>query len=297
MDAQWSDDFHHALHTLLTHESAGYYLDFGRLEHLGKAVEEGFVYSGQYSRHRRRRHGSSSRHFPARQFVVCSQNHDQVGNRLLGQRLTTLVSFECLKLIAGMVILSPYIPLLFMGEEWGEKAPFLYFTSHSDAELIAAVRRGRKAEFAAFEWHAEPPDPQSEQTFLGCKVDHLLKKTAPHSALWELYQELIKLRKTLPSLAHLSKEQSEVRVSEKEQTIEIRRWHEGDEVLMIANFSEQAKPVHPASIDGGNWRTLVDSSDCRWAGPGSSVPAGISSGRKGELFLNQTSFSLLQRMG
>ena len=105
--------------------------------------KEGFVYSGQYSAYRRRRHGNSSRHIPARQFVVFAQNHDQVGNRLFGDRLSTLVSFEALKLAAGMVILSPYIPLLFMGEEWGEPAPFQYFTSHSDAALIEAVRRGR----------------------------------------------------------------------------------------------------------------------------------------------------------
>jgi len=152
LDAQWCDDFHHALHTLLTGEQTGYYLDFGSLEHLEKAFTEGFVYSSQYSAYRRRRHGNSSCHVPPRQFVVFSQNHDQVGNRLLGERLSTLVSFEALKLVAGMVILSPYIPLLFMGEEWGERAPFQYFTSHSDAALVHAVRRGRQAEFASFRW-------------------------------------------------------------------------------------------------------------------------------------------------
>jgi len=152
LDAQWCDDFHHALHTLLTGEQTGYYLDFGSLEHLDKAFTEGFVYSSQYSAYRRRRHGNSSCHVPPRQFVVFSQNHDQVGNRLLGERLSTLVSFEALKLVAGMVILSPYIPLLFMGEEWGERAPFQYFTSHSDAALVHAVRRGRQAEFASFRW-------------------------------------------------------------------------------------------------------------------------------------------------
>ena len=116
-----------------------------------------------------------------------------------------------------MVILSPYIPLLFMGEEWGEQAPFQYFTSHSDAALIEAVRRGRAREFAAFRWQGEPPDPQDEATFLRCKLDHSLKQTEPHRTLWEFYQELIKLRKTLPALRRLSKEHMEVRVFEKEK--------------------------------------------------------------------------------
>lgn len=125
IDAQWCDDFHHSLHTLITGEKKGYYVDFGRTEHLVKALREGFVYSWQYSTYRKRRHGSSSKEMPAHQFVVFSQNHDQVGNRMLGERLSTYVSFEALKLAAGVVLLSPYIPLLFMGEEYGEESPFL----------------------------------------------------------------------------------------------------------------------------------------------------------------------------
>src|SRR5439155_13390119 len=127
MDAQWSDDFHHALHTLLTKEQRGYYLDFGGIECLEKAYREGFVYSGQHSRHRARRHGNSSRSISAHRFVVCAQNHDQVGNRMFGDRLSALVSYERLKLAAGVVILSPFLPLLFMGEEYGEISPFQYF--------------------------------------------------------------------------------------------------------------------------------------------------------------------------
>ena len=134
------------------------------------------------------------RKIPGRQFVVFAQNHDQVGNRLFGDRLNSLVSLESSKLAAGMVILSPNIPLLFMGEEWGEPAPFTYFTSHSDAALIEAVRRGRKEEFADFRWQGEPPDPQDEETFFNCIVDHVLKQTEPHRTLWGFYQELIKLR-------------------------------------------------------------------------------------------------------
>ena len=163
LDAQWNDDFHHALRVLLTGDRGGYYQDFGELEHLAKAFREGFVYAGEYSAYRRRRHGNSSRHMPAQQFVVFAENHDQVGNRLFGERLGQLLSLEALKLAASAVILSPFIPLLFMGEEYGEVAPFQYFISHLDAQLVDAVRRGRREEFAAFAWQGEPPDPQESR--------------------------------------------------------------------------------------------------------------------------------------
>jgi maltooligosyltrehalose trehalohydrolase len=294
LDAQWSDDFHHALHTLLTGERSGYYVDFGGIEHLRKALEEGFVYSGQFSAYRRRRHGSSSRQIPARQFVVCAQNHDQIGNRLFGDRLSTLVSFEASKLAAGMVILSPYIPLLFMGEEWGEPAPFQYFTSHSDAALIGAVRRGRREEFAAFSWRVEPPDAQDEATFLRSKLDHTLKHTEPHQTLWEFYQELIKLRRTLPAFARLSKEQMEVRVFEKERTLQIRRWCEGDEALILANFSDESQSV--LAGHGGSWAVRLDTADQRWIGATSAVPSSVNLTEDTRLNLSPKSLTVFQRL-
>ncbi len=171
LDALWCDDFHHALHTLLTGETDGYYVDFGKIGHLVKSFREGFVYSGQYSAFRKRNHGNSSADIPPDRFVVFSQNHDQTGNRLKGERLSSLVSFESLKLAAGVVLLSPYIPLIFMGEEYGETAPFLFFISHSDPELIKAVRQGRKDEFKTFNWKDEPPDPQDIETFMRSKLD------------------------------------------------------------------------------------------------------------------------------
>ena len=296
MDAQWSDDFHHAIHTLLTGEQAGYYLDFGKLEHLEKATKEGFVYSGQYSAYRRRRHGNSSGNLPAQQFVVFSQNHDQVGNRLGGDRLSKLVSFEALKLAAGMVILSPYIPLLFMGEEWGERAPFLYFTSHSDRDLIEAVRRGRREEFAAFHWQGEPSDPQDEETFLRSHVDHNLRNTEPHRILLEFYQDLIKLRKTLPGLAQPNKRHLEVRSLEEARVLLIRRWSEVGEALVVANFNKQPEPV-PLEVPEGSWHKILDSADQRWRGPGSSVQARFKSDGKVQFDLSPESFSVFQREG
>ena len=219
LDAQWNDDFHHALRVLLTDDRGGYYQDFGELEHLAKAFREGFVYAGDYSAYRRRRHGNSSRHMPAQQFVVFAQNHDQVGNRMFGERLSQLVSLEALKLAASAVLLSPFIPLLFMGEEYGEVAPFQYFISHLDPQLVDAVRRGRREEFAGFAWQGEPPDPQDIATFQRAKLNHRLRSEGHHRALFEFYQELIRLRKELPALAQLSKEHMHVMGFEREKIL------------------------------------------------------------------------------
>src|SRR5205823_2004810 len=170
--AQWNDDFHHSLHTLLTREREGYYFDFGDFQYMAQAFSEGFVYSGHYSVTRNRRHGNSSRGVPPVKFIVYAQNHDQVGNRMMGERLGQLVSLEAYKLASSVTLLSPFVPLLFMGDEYGETAPFQYFVSHTDPRLIEAVRHGRKAEFSSFKWTGEPPDPQDEQTFERSKLNH-----------------------------------------------------------------------------------------------------------------------------
>ena len=197
LDAQWSDDFHHSVHRLLTGEDRGYYADFGGIGPLAATLRDGWYYKGQYSHYRQRRHGNSPRGIAASQVVVCNQNHDQVGNRAAGERLSSLVNFEALKLAAGITLLSPFVPLLFMGEEYGETAPFQYFTSHGDPELVEAVRRGRREEFAAFGWEAEKavPDPQDESTFLRSKPDHSRKSEEPHRTLLRLYQNLIRTRR------------------------------------------------------------------------------------------------------
>jgi maltooligosyltrehalose trehalohydrolase len=274
LDGQWSDDFHHALHSLQTGERTGYYADFGSVHDLAKAIREGFVFQGQFSKYRQRRQGNSSAALAARQFVVCSQNHDQVGNRMLGERTSTLLSFEEQKLSATVVLLSPYLPLLFMGEEFGEPAPFLYFTSHGDPELGEAVRRGRRKEFAAFAWQGEPPDPQAEATFLASKVDHDRARRPPHGTLLEFYRRLIGLRKAIPALRELDKNCVETRVFERSNTLCVRRWHEGDEIVLVLNFSDT--PAHlPSSLPAGNWRKLIDSAGVEWLGPGSSIPESL----------------------
>ena len=275
LDAQWSDDFHHALHTLLTGESDGYYADFGKIEHLARAFTDGFVYSGQYSSNRRRRHGNTSRDIPAHRFVVCAQNHDQVGNRMLGERLSQLVSFDGLRLAAGVVLLSPFVPLLFMGEEYGETAPFLYFIHHSDPALVEAVRKGRREEFSRFRWRGEIPDPQDEQTFLRSKLNHELRRNSGHRVLNEFYRELIRLRKQLPSLARLSKADMEVAGFETEKALFVRRWSGSDQAFAVYNFSDSPATLR-VPVPSGEWQKLLDSAEERWGGSGSSIPNAIS---------------------
>jgi maltooligosyltrehalose trehalohydrolase len=294
LDAQWNDDFHHALRGVMTGEKSGYYEDYGEFHQLVKAYREGFVYSGEYSKYRRRRHGISSRDIPAERLVVFSQNHDQVGNRMLGERLPQLVSFEDLKLAAGAVILSPFIPMLFMGEEYGEPAPFQYFVSHGDANLIAAVRNGRRNEFAAFAWRGEPPDPQDEKTFLRSKLNHNLKHDGRFHALWEFYRELIRLRKKLAPLACLSKERCEIHGFESERILVLRRWFKDQEIISIFNFNA-AQVSLDLPFSGECWRKVLASTDERWAGVGSQLPPMLDVVRAVTLSLPGRSFVVYRK--
>jgi len=276
LDAQWNDDFHHALHSLLTGEISGYYQDFGRLQDLSLSWREGFVYSGRYSAYRRRRHGNSSRAVAARQFVVFAQNHDQIGNRMHGERLTQLITFEQLKLAAGVVLLAPFIPLLFMGEEYGEVAPFAYFIDHSDPDLVEAVREGRRREFAAFGWQENPPDPQDEATFQRAKLNPNLCLQGHHRVLMSFYRELIRLRKTYSCLAQLSKKNMEVVDDEEKMMMLVRRWNDTAEARIIFHFGSTQESM-PVPISEGRWIKALDSAEKQWQGPGSRVAPEIES--------------------
>jgi maltooligosyltrehalose trehalohydrolase len=260
LDAQWSDDLHHVLHTLLTGENFGYYEDFGDFPQLVRALRNGFVYAGQYSPFRKRRHGTFGADLPAERFVVCSQNHDQVGNRMNGERLSALVSLDELKLAAAVVLLSPYLPLLFMGEEYSETAPFLFFTSFDDPELQKAVGEGRRKEFEAYNWQGEPPNPQDEATFTRSKLDHTLRGRGQHKALQDLYTELIRLRKTIPALKCLAKEQQEVIGYERERVVFAHRWDEDSHVVMIYSFNEQSVTL-TLPFPLGRWTPILQSSE------------------------------------
>ncbi len=265
LDAVWCDDFHHSLHTLLTGEDTGYYQDFGRIEQMAKALREGFVYSWQYSRYRRKFHGSSSRPRPARQFVVSAQNHDQIGNRMLGTRLAQLVDFESLKLAAGTLLLSPYIPLLFMGEEYAEDTPFLYFVSYLDEGLVDSVRQGRKAEFDAFRWEEQVPDPQAMETFLASILKWENRRRDRHGVLLEFYQRLLELRRSIPHV--VSKKNLTVECLAKQKVIAWRRRREWGEIYSSMNFSDEAQQVALPAAQR-IWTKVLDSSHPQWDGPG-----------------------------
>jgi maltooligosyltrehalose trehalohydrolase len=283
LDAQWNDDFHHALHTLLTSERDGYYQDFGSIDDLAKALREGFVYSGQYSKYRKRRHGSSSSARPAHQFVVFSQNHDQVGNRPWGDRLAADQSLEKLKLASGVVLLSPYLPLLFMGEEYGETAPFLYFVSHSDPTLIEAVRRGRQENFSSFAWKGELPDPQAEETFMRSRISLDLCRHGQHGLLFSFYRKLIRLRRETPAFKDPSTGRLEVHPQKEKQVILLRSRSDEEKYLVIYSFGEKVNTIL-LPVDSGTWRKILESSSETWGGPGEQAEASVKCDKEPALF-------------
>ncbi len=289
IDAQWCDDFHHSLRTLLTGEKEGYYIDFGRTEHLVKSLKEGFVYSGQYSRFRNRNHGNFSGDVPAERFIAFSQNHDQIGNRVSGDRLSSVVSFNALKLAAGTVLLSPYIPLLFMGEEYGETSPFLYFVSFFSPDLIDRVRKNRKMEFSALNSKGEPPDPQSEKTFLKSRLQWEKRRKGNNRILLNFYRELLSLRKNIPSLNTPDKNCLEVRADEKYKTVIMKRWKDDSHALILLNFHKTDSKLN-LSLPETGWKKILDSSDTIWNGPGTLLPAWL--GHDKELTIRGESFAL-----
>lgn len=293
MDAQWSDDFHHALHVQLTGELSGYYADFDHPRFLAAAWREGFAFTGQFAVYRGRTHGSLPRDRAVEQFVVCSQNHDQVGNRLLGDRLTESLDLPGLKLAAGAVLLSPFTPMLFMGEEYGETAPFQYFISHSDPELIRAVQEGRSREFAAFQWKGEVPDPQAEETFSRCILNPALLDKKPNRALHDFYRELIVLRRGIPSLTGARKGQYDVR-DLPGRILTVHNQADGDETVILFAFGEAAEIQLPQT-PGGPWRKRIDSEDARWGGAGSAIPERISGESAASVPLSAHSLVVLQR--
>jgi maltooligosyltrehalose trehalohydrolase len=266
MDAQWVDEFHHALRVTAGQEKSGYYSDFEGLPHLAKAYQDAYVYDGQYSPHRHKTFGTKVQDNPGKQFVVFSQNHDQVGNRMLGERTSQLVSFEMQKLLAGAVLVSPFLPLLWMGEEYSEPHPFLYFVSHTDPELVEAVRKGRKAEFAAFHAEGEAPDPQAEQTFEGSKLQWELLEQASHQTMFRWYQALLLLRKENAVLRTLDRKQLDVSQNEDQQTLLLHRWLGKQHVLCYLNFSKKPQQVLLPDM-AQLWEKLLDSADPLWQGP------------------------------
>lgn len=223
-DAQWSDDLHHALHTVLTGERTGYYGDFGRMSDLAKALRDAYVYDGRPSNFRRRVHGRPAEDLPGYRFLAYSQDHDQVGNRAKGERLSQLVPADRLRIAAAVVLLSPYVPMLFMGEEWAASTPFLYFTDHGDDRLGRAVSDGRRRELERFGWPAEElVEPQSADAFERSRLDWSEPRRDPHRSMLEWYRSLIALRRSLPELRDGRRDLLEVSFDEQQRWLVMRR--------------------------------------------------------------------------
>ncbi|HET7034618.1 MAG TPA: malto-oligosyltrehalose trehalohydrolase [Thermomicrobiaceae bacterium] len=276
-DAQWADDFHHALEVELIGAQSPYFTDYDSFGDLARAMRQAIVYTGQYAPRRRRHFGAPPEQTAADQFVVFIQNHDQVGNRAHGERLGQLVPLPQRKLAACAYLLSPFLPLLFMGEEYGEPHPFLYFTSHGDQRLVEAVRRGRIAEFAHFAGQPEPPDPQAEATYERSKLQLDLHAEGEHAALFRLYQALLGLRGALPALARLSKEDLEVVSRAPEKLLALHRWDGPSHALVALNLSGEPH-VLLLELPVGRWVKRLDAAEARFAGPGASGPDDFEAG-------------------
>ncbi|YAF94085.1 MAG: malto-oligosyltrehalose trehalohydrolase [Nodularia sp. CChRGM 3473] len=292
IDAQWSDDFHHSLYSLLTGDRTGYYADFGKCEHLAKAYKDSFVYDWKYSNYRQRFHGNYAGDRSPSQFIVSIQNHDQIGNRILGERLSQLVDFEFLKLAAGVVLLSPYIPLLFMGEEYAETSPFIYFVSHSDPDLIKAVRKGRKQEFFDFHSQGEPPDPESPKTFHNCKLNWEKRQSGKHQVLLSFYQRLIQIRSQNPALWKRERENLQIGCHEDKKLISWMKSSENNQIFCAMNFNNYDITFSQEFTDN-NWVKILDSAEASWLGGGSQLPE--KSKLHQELTLSQKSFVLYEK--
>lgn len=266
LDAQWSDDFHHALHRVLTGEQVGYYKDYSGLADVAKVMRDGFVYEGQYSVFRGRRFGEPARDIAGEKFVVFVQNHDQVGNRAGGERLSALVSWESERLAAAILLLSPYVPLLFMGQEYGEKDPFLYFIDHSDAGLVKSVREGRRRGFESFGWE-KFPDPKSARTFQRSRLDWKRPKVKRHRQLLSLYQDLIALRREVIDLGELKRGDIMVDFDEEARWMVLTyRLRERRRFVVFFSFAEKPLRLPGLFPSGRRFRLWLSTDDEKYGG-------------------------------
>jgi maltooligosyltrehalose trehalohydrolase len=228
---------------------------------LATAYTDGWTYAGRYSQFRQARHGRPASRVPAERFVVFAQDHDQIGNRAQGERLSALVGTDSLMVAAAATLCSPFVPLLFMGEEYGERAPFPYFTSHTDPELADAVRRGRAAEFADLVGQASTPlDPQDEATFRAAVLDRSQAKAEPHASLLAWHRTLLALRREVPALAARSFAGTSAVADETARVLVVHREADDDAVIVVLAFAGGDAPV-TATVEVGSarWRVLLDS--------------------------------------
>jgi maltooligosyltrehalose trehalohydrolase len=264
MDAQWCDEWHHAIHAALTGEKSGYYRDFGNLEQLTKSFNHAYVFTGEYSEHRKKNFGTSTENFGGDKFVVFIQNHDHTGNRMLGERLSRLVDFESLKLAAAAMIFSPYIPLLFMGEEYAEDSPFLYFIDHGDQDLIEAVHEGRKNEFRAFHNDQDPPDPADEATFLQSKLKWDFERHDHKTQMLDYYKKIISIKKEHALMKPGNREKVTARSTS--DVIVLTYGGSHGNITVIMNFSQKEESLEVNELQYDNPEMLLYSAHKQWGG-------------------------------
>lgn len=253
LDAHWADELHHTIHVFLTGENNGYYSDFGGLEDLATTLAEGYLFQGHYSPSRQRSHGRPPVGLHPEQLVVCAQNHDQIGNRAYGERLSHLLPPEKLKVAAALVLLSPCLPLLFQGEEWGATSPFLFFSDHESEELRRIIRESRHEEFKAFSWKEDVPDPSEETSFQKSQLNWQELGDSKHQELFEWHQALINIRKG-------NQNRPEILPGAKVSWDADQLWMTllcGD-VLAAFNFAEQSQQV---PLPEGAWKLALSSFD------------------------------------
>ncbi|MEM9985877.1 MAG: DUF3459 domain-containing protein, partial [Bacteroidota bacterium] len=273
LHGQWIDEFHHCIHALLTGEQVGYYEDFGSLSLLAKAYNDAYVYDGIYSPHRQRVFGSKAKDLAGQRFVAFIQNHDQIGNRMKGERWNHLVDFETQKLAVAMLFASPYLPLLFMGEEYGESHPFTYFVSHGDADLIEAVRQGRKAEFLAFFPGETVPDPQEVKWFEQSKLTWDWSDPQAHT-LRAYYKQWISWKKSHPVLSDHERSLSRAWADEAKQILYLLRGDADHQLLCWMNVSQAPQTVTWSENRSGE--LVLNSAAKVWGGPGPELPPNIN---------------------
>ena len=238
MDSQWSDDFHHSLFMLLYEPEdgeSGYYVDFGSFADLRKALKGAFVYDGRYSHHRKRRHGRPTHGLHAHHFIHFDQNHDQVGNRARGERLEHLVGLHAAKVAIGLLLTAPYLPMLFMGEEWATSSPFLYFADHEDQDLRRSVADGRRREFAAFGFSGEVPNPEEDATYERSKLKWEEQGEGKHAEMLTWVKALIKVRRRHVCLNDGDMHHLMVSGDDEQRTLVMER----DEARILINFGEE----------------------------------------------------------
>jgi maltooligosyltrehalose trehalohydrolase len=274
LDAVWNDDFHHAVHAALTGERTGYYVDFGGLGPVARAWRDRFVHAGAWSGYRQRRHGAPAHDVPHDRFVVFVQNHDQVGNRARGERLATLLSPARQRLAAALLLLAPGLPLLFMGEEYGETAPFLYFVDHADAALLAAVRRGRRAEFEALAG-SDVPDPADPSTFERSRLRPERAREEGPAGLRRLYRELLALRREQPALAAGTEAELEGD-PDAGWFLALRRPPAGATALAAFHLGPARREVPPPAP--GRWQLRLATDDAAFGGPGCGARSRLEAG-------------------